>query len=64
MLEPKNRNDWGIYLAGKVIKDFIDENKITNDDELDDFIYNREEEMYEIFRSACWNYYSELNEED
>ena len=51
--------DFEKLLPGLLVKEFCDKNDIKTCDDLDDFIYNNEQEMYIAFRSFINAYLDE-----
>jgi hypothetical protein len=58
---PENKNDWAKLLAGQGVKTFVENNNINNSDELDEWLYENQDEAYDIFRDICYYYLSEIN---
>jgi len=61
---PKTKKEWARMLAGQGIKDFLEENNINTYEDLDEYMYDDQEIVYETFREICGFYISEMNDED
>jgi len=53
---PENNNDWAKLLAGQGVKTFVENNNINNSEELDEWLYENQDEAYDIFRDICYFY--------
>ena len=58
---PENKNDWAKLLAGQGVKTFVENNDINNIDELEEWMSENQEGVYDIFRDICYFYLSETN---
>ena len=59
---PENKNDWAKLLAGQGVKTFLENNNINDSEELDEWLYENQDEVYDIFRDICYFYISEINQ--
>jgi len=59
---PENKNDWAKLLAGQGVKTFVENNNINDSEELDEWLYENQDEVYDIFRDICYFYISEINQ--
>ena len=61
---PENKNDWAKLLAGQGVKTFVENNNINDSEELDEWLYENQDEVYNVFRDICYFYLSEINQEE
>jgi hypothetical protein len=65
MMIPSTKEDWAIWHSGNVVREFIEDNNISNDDDLMEWIYaDNTDKLHNIFKHIMWNYYSEINNEN
>ena len=62
MSEPQNQEEWGIYLSGKTVQKFCEDNNIKTAEELTEWRYDNQDRLQEIFESIIYNYISEQPE--
>ena len=61
---PETKEQWAKLLAGQGIQSFLRDNEINTEDELEEYIYDNQDGVYETFRDVCRFYLSEMNDSD